>query len=85
MQSKLLKQTIIFMSTIVVVIILTAFVFKLLTNMTKYSPQMQLVINILKFEIIFGIGSSITLSTRIFFKNLADNVRKIEKSKDLQN
>lgn len=85
MQSKLLKQTIIFMSTIVVVIILTAFVFKLLTNMTKDSPQMQLVINILKFEIIFGVGSSITLSTRIFFKNLADNVRKIEKSKDLQN
>lgn len=85
MQSKLLKQTIIFMSTIVVMIILTAFVFKLLTNMTKDSPQMQLVINILKFEIIFGVGSSITLSTRIFFKNLADNVRKIEKSKDLQN
>lgn len=85
MQSKLLKQTIIFMSTIVVVIILTAFVFKLLTNMTKDSPQMQLVINILKFEIIFGVGSSITLSTRIFFKNLADNVKKIKESDEPRN
>lgn len=73
------------MSTIVVVIILTVFVFKLLTNMTTDSLQIKLVINILKFAIIFGVGSSIILSTRIFIKNLTDNVRKIKEYEDLQN
>ena len=80
MQSKLLKQTIIMMVTILVIVILTVYIFKLLTNMTPDSPQMQLVINILKFAIVFSVGSSIILSTRIFIKNLADNVRKIKES-----
>lgn len=76
MQSKLLKQTIIMMVAIISIIILTVYIFKLLTDMTPDSPQMQLVINILKFAIVFSVGSSIILSTRIFIKNLADNVKK---------
>lgn len=76
MNSKLLKQTIIMMVTILAIVILTVYIFKLLTDMTPDSPQMQLVINILKFAIVFSVGSSIILSTRIFIKNLADNVKK---------
>ena len=76
MNSKLLKQTIIMMVTILAIVILTVYIFKLLTDMTPDSPQMQLVINILKFAIVFSVGSSIILSTKIFIKNLADNVKK---------
>lgn len=76
MNSKLLKQTIIMMVTILTIVILTVYIFKLLIDMTPDSPQMQLVINILKFAIVFSVGSSIILSTRIFIKNLADNVKK---------
>lgn len=73
------------MLTIIVVIILTVYMFKLLTDITPDSPQMQLVINVLKFAIVFVVGTSITLSTRIFIKNLANNVKKIEESKEPQN
>ena len=85
MNSKLLKQTIIMMVTILAIVILTVYIFKLLTDMTPDSPQMQLVINILKFAIVFSIGSSIILSTRIFIKNLADNVKKIKESDEPRN
>ena len=71
------------MLTIIVVIILTVYMFKLLTDITPDSPQMQLVINVLKFAIVFVVGTSITLSTRIFIKNLANNVKK--KLKNLKN
>ena len=85
MNSKLLKQTIIMMVTILAIVILTVYMFKLLTDMTPDSPQMQLVINILKFAIVFSVGSSIILSTRIFIKNLADNVKKIKESDEPRN
>jgi hypothetical protein len=85
MNSKLLKQTIIMMVTILAIVILTVYIFKLLTDMTPDSPQMQLVINILKFAIVFSVGSSIILSTRIFIKNLADNVKKIKESDEPRN
>ena len=85
MNSKLLKQTIIIMVTILAIVILTVYIFKLLTDMTPDSPQMQLVINILKFAIVFSVGSSIILSTRIFIKNLADNVKKIKESDEPRN
>lgn len=85
MNSKLLKQTIIMMVTILTIVILTVYIFKLLTDMTPDSPQMQLVINILKFAIVFSVGSSIILSTRIFIKNLADNVKKIKESDEPRN
>lgn len=81
MQSKLLKQTIIMMVAIIAIVILAVCMLKLLTDMTPDSPQIQLVINILKFTIVFVIGSTIILSTRIFIKNLANNVKKLEKSK----
>lgn len=81
MQSKLLKQTIIMMVAIIAIVILAVCMLKLLTDMTPDSPQIQLVINILKFTIMFVIGSTIILSTRIFIKNLANNVKKLEKSK----
>ena len=85
MNSKLLKQTIIMMVTILAIVILTVYIFKLLTDITTDSPQMQLVINILKFAIVFSVGSSIALSTRIFIKNLAENMKKIEKFKEPKN
>ena len=85
MNSKLLKQTIIMMVTILAIVILTVYIFKLLTDMTPDSPQMQLVINILKFAIVFSVGSSIILSTRIFIKNLADNVKNIKESDEPRN
>ena len=85
MQSKLLKQTIIMMVAIISIVILTVYMFKLLTDITPDSPQMQLVINVLKFAIVFGVGTTITLSTRIFIKNLAENVKKIEKFKEPEN
>lgn len=73
------------MVTILAIVILTVYIFKLLTDMTPDSPQMQLVINILKFAIVFSVGSSIILSTRIFIKNLADNVKKIKESDEPRN
>ena len=82
---ELLKQTIIMMVTILTIVILTVYIFKLLTDMTPDSPQMQLVINILNFAIVFSVGSSIILSTRIFIKNLADNVKKIKESDEPRN
>lgn len=85
MQSKLLKQTIIMMIAIIAIVISALYIFKLLTNITPDSHQMQLVINVLKFAIVFGVGTSITLSTRIFIKNLANNTKKIEKFKESKN
>lgn len=39
---------------------------------------MQLVINVLKFAITFGVGSSILLSTKVFIKHSVENVKRIE-------
>ena len=84
MQSKLFKQLIILITIILVIIFLTSYALELLTKMTPDSPQMQLVINVLKFAIVFGIGSSILLSTKVFIKHSVENIKKIEEYKDHQ-
>lgn len=85
MQSKLIKQIIILLTIIIAIIFLTGYIFELLTNITPDSPQMQLVINVLKFTIIFGVGSSILFSTKVFIKHAVENVRKIEEFENHEN
>lgn len=82
MQSKLIKQIIILLTIILVIIFLTGYVFELLTKMKPDSPQIQLVINVLKFTIIFGVASSIIFSTKVFIKHSVENLKKIKKSED---
>ncbi len=85
MQSKLLKQLIILIAAILTIIFLTGYAFEILTNMTPKSPQIQLIINVMKFAIIFGVGSSIILSTKVFLKHSVENIKKIEESDESQN
>ena len=85
MKSKLLKQLIIFIATILIIIFLTGYTFKLLTNMTPDSYQIQLVINVLKFAIVFGVGSSILFSIKVFIKHSIENAKKIKESDEPQN
>ena len=76
MQSKLFKQLIILITIILVIIFLNSYALELLTKMTPDSPQMQLVINVLKFAIVFGVGSSILFSTKVFIKHSVENIKK---------
>ena len=85
MQSKLFKQLIILITIILVIIFLTSYALELLTNMKPNSPQTQLMIDVLKFVIVFGVGSSILFSTKVFIKHLIENVRKIKESEDHKN
>ena len=85
MQSKLFRQLIILLTIILAIIFLTGYVFELLTKMTTDSHQMTLVINILKFAIVFGVGLSILFSTKVFLKHSVENVRKIKESEDHKN
>ena len=82
MQSKLFRQLIILITIILAIIFLTGYMFEFLTKMTPDSPQMQLVINVLKFAIVFGVGSSILFSTKVFIKHSVENLKKIKESED---
>ena len=85
MQSKLLKQLIILIAAIHTIILITGYSFEILTNKPPKSPQIQLINNVMKFAIIFGVGSSIILSTKVFLKHSVENIKKIEESDESQN
>lgn len=91
MKSKSIKQLLIFIVFLVIIFTITLYSLHLLNNTTD-SPNKTLIINIIKFRIAFGIGSTFLLAIGQLINgfiqqlNQVDTIsKKIQKLTDLEN
>jgi hypothetical protein len=90
MKSKSIKQLLIFIVFLVIIFTITLYSLHLLNNTTD-SPNKTLIINIIKFGLAFGIGSTFLLAIRQIINgftqqlNQVDTIsKKIQKLADLK-
>lgn len=73
--SKLTKQLLFYTAVIITIVAIAGYFITILDAQTLTSPNSQLIVNIIKFAIIFAVGTSILLSILAF-------VKIVEKSKE---
>lgn len=79
MKSKSIKQLLIFIVFLVIVSTIALYSLHLLNNTTD-SPNKTLIINIIKFGIAFGIGSTVLLAIGQLINQFTQKPNQVEKS-----